>query len=267
MTSAVIIEQAEFVPYRTVGANAPSFLMTGGIAMAEMKNVQPVQTIEIPVLPLRGLCVFPNTAIHLDAQREISVNAVEYAITNDMPVLLLTQIDALVEDPKQDDFYTMGTVATVKNLIRLPNNCVRVLVDAKVRGISNEIFSKNNMLFSKVQTVESVPVARVTKKNEAQIRSLKDLYSEYFRIIGRISPDVMNKVITLNDIDKLTDTVGGSLIIDYDDKQFILETLDPKKRLTELIKIIAEEIKLLNIEIDIQNKVKTQLDKTTETTT
>lgn len=227
--------------------------------MTDIKNLQ--DTIEIPVLPLRGITIFPNTAIHLDAQRNFSVNAIEYAINNNKPVLLLTQIDPTVEEPKQEDFYTIGTLASVKNLIKLPNNCVRVLVDAKVRGMSQEIYRKSNMLYAKVRILESTPVKTVTKKTEAEIRSLKDLYSEYFRIIGRISPDIMNKVVNTNDIDKLTDTVSGSLIIDYDDKQYLLETLDPKKRLTRLIKIIAEEIKLLNIEIDIQSKVKTQLDK------
>lgn len=229
--------------------------------MTENENIQSAATLEIPVLPLRGLCVFPNTAIHLDAQREMSVKAVQYAITNNVPVLLLTQIDVMQEKPKREDFYDMGTIATVKNLIKLPNNCVRVLVDAKVRGFCGEIYNKDGMLFTKATAIESLPVKRVTKKNEAEIRSLKDMYAEYFRIIGRISPDVINKVISLNDIDKLTDTVGGSLIIDYDDKQYILETLDPKKRLTELLKILAEEINLLNIEIDIQSKVKAQLDK------
>lgn len=227
--------------------------------MTDIKNA--VETIEIPVLPLRGITIFPNTAIHLDAQREFSINAVEYAINNNKPVLLLTQIDTMVEDPKQEDFYTIGTLATVKNLIKLPNNCVRVLVDAKVRGKAQSIYHKNKMLYAQAQILESLPVKKVTKKNEAEIRSLRDLFSEYFRIIGRISPDIMNKVLNTDDIAKLTDTVSGSLIIDYDDKQYLLETLDPKKRLSDLIKIIAEEIKLLDIEIEIQGKVKSRLDK------
>lgn len=220
-----------------------------------------IEFLEVPVLPLRGMTIFPNTAIHLDAQRDFSVNAIEYAIKNNKPVLLLTQIDPTVERPKEKDFYSIGTLASVKNLIKLPNNCVRVLVDAKVRGLSHDIYKKNDMLYAQMSILESLPVKKMTKKIEAEVRSLKDLYSEYFKLIGRISPDVMNKVINTDDIDKLTDTISGSLIIDYDNKQYLLETLDPKKRLSTLIKVIAEELKLLRIEIEIQNKVKEQLDK------
>ncbi len=219
------------------------------------------KTVTIPVLPLRGLAIFPHTTMHLDAQRNFSVKAVEYAISHNTPILLLTQIDPSTEKPSEEDFYKTGTVANVKQLLKLPNNCVRVLVDAQVRGESISIFEQNGMLFSQVEIKKQVHAVRKTKKLEAQIRSVKDLYAEYFHIIGRISPDVMHRVAPLDNIDILTDTIAGSMLLDYDDKEYLLEITDPKKRLGELMKILSNEIELLKIEIEIQNKVKESMDK------
>ena len=155
----------------------------------------------------------------------------------------------------------MGTVANVKQLMKLPNECVRALVDAQVRGECTAVFEQNGMLFSNVIIKKQVYNIRKTKKLEAQIRSLKDLFAEYFHIIGRISPDVMHKVAPLDNIDVLTDTISGNMLLDYDDKEYLLEITDPKKRLNELLKILSHEIELLKIEIDIQNKVKQSIDK------
>ncbi len=234
--------------------------------MTENKNRTPesdneVKTVTIPVLPLRGLAIFPHTSMHLDAQRKFSVKAVEYAISHNSPILLLTQLDPSTENPKEEDFYKTGTVANVKQLLKLPNECVRALVDAQVRGESKKIFEQNGMLFTNVEIKKQVFTYRKTKKLEAQIRSLKDLFAEYFHIIGRISPEVMHRVAPLDNIDILTDTIAGSMLLDYDDKEYLLEITDPKKRMNELLKILSNEIELLKIEIDIQTKVKESMDK------
>lgn len=238
----------------------------GGKTMTEKKNNTPetteeIKTVTIPVLPLRGLAIFPHTTMHLDAQRKFSVKAVEYAISHNVPILLLTQIDPSTEKPKEEDFYKTGTIANVKQLMKLPNDCVRVLVDAQVRGESKCIFEQNGILFTNAEIKKQVYTYKKTKNLEAQIRSLKDLYAEYFHIIGRISPEVMHRVAPLDDVDILTDTIAGSMLLDYDDKEYLLEITEPKKRLNELLKILSNEIELLKIEIDIQNKVKESMDK------
>ena len=225
------------------------------------KLIDEIITEEMAVLPLRGVSIFPYTVMHLDAQRKISVAAIEYAMQHNQPVLLLAQVDPSVEHPKEGDFHRIGTVAKVKQMLRLPNHCVRVLVDARIRGESLGIYEKDGILFSQVQRCPRRRPMRKSKQLEAHIRSLKDVYSEYFKLIGRISPDVMGGIISTNDIEKLTDIICGSLFIDYEEKQYLLEILDPKKRLTELIRILTAEIDLLQLEMDIQAKVKTQIDK------
>ncbi len=223
--------------------------------------IEEIVTEEMAVLPLRGVSIFPHTVMHLDAQRKISVAAIEYAMQHNKPVLLLAQVDPSVEYPKEGDFYRIGTIAKVKQLLKLPNHCVRVLVDARIRGESFAIYEKEGMLFSQVKRCARRQITRRSKQMEAQIRSLKDVYAEYFKLVGRISPDVMGGIVSTNDLEKLTDIICGSLFIDYEEKQFLLEMLDPKKRVTELIKILTAEIDLLQLEIDIQAKVKSQIDK------
>ena len=215
----------------------------------------------MPVLPLRGLVVFPNTTMHLDAQRKVSVDAIEYALNHNKPILLLTQIDQMLENPTTMDFYRVGTIARVKQLIRLPHNAVRVLIEAVGRGFVNTLEKRNAIFFSDVEEIRSEFKGIKTKKLIAEIRSIKDMFGEYFRIIGRFSPDVLHNVIDTNDLPKLTDLISGSLIIDYDERQYLLEMSDPKKRLAELFKILSNEIELLNMELNIQSKVKRQIDK------
>ncbi len=230
--------------------------------MRENDNrIEEIRTEEMAVLPLRGVSVFPYTVMHLDAQRKISVAAIEYAMKHNLPVLLLAQTDPSVEHPKEGDFYRIGTVAKVKQLLKLPNHCVRVLVDARIRGESFCVYEKDGVLFSQVKRCQRKLPGRRSKQTEARIRSLKDVYSEYFKLIGRISPDVMGGIVSTNDMDKLTDIICGSLFIDYEDKQYLLEILDPSKRVNALIKILTAEIELLQLEMDIQTKVKTQIDK------
>ena len=225
------------------------------------KLIEEIVTEEIVVLPLRGVSIFPYTVMHLDAQRKMSVGAIEYAMKHNVPVLLLAQIDPSVEHPKEGDFYRVGTIAKVKQLLKLPNRCVRVLVDARIRGESLAVYEKDGILFSQVKRCPRKQPVRKSKQMEAQLRSLKDAYGEYFRLVGRISPDVMGGILSTNDMEKLTDIICGSLFIDPDEKQYLLEILDPRKRVTELIKILTAEIDLLQLEMDIQAKVKSQIDK------
>ena len=225
------------------------------------KLIEEIVTEEIVVLPLRGVSIFPYTVMHLDAQRKMSVAAIEYAMKHNVPVFLLAQVDPSVEHPVESDFYRVGTIANVKQLLKLPNRCVRVLVDARIRGEKLMVYERDGMLFAQVKRCPRQRPLRKSKQLEAQLRSLKDAYSEYFRMVGRISPDVMGGILSTNDVEKLTDIICGSLFIDNDEKQYLLEILDPKKRVVELTKILTSEIELLQLEMEIQAKVKSQIDK------
>ena len=227
---------------------------------AEVKQPEKV-IFRMPVLPLRGLVLFPHTAMHLEAQRKFSIKAIEYAVSKNVPVLLLTQIDASVEKVTKNDFYNIGTIANLKKFTRLPNECVRVFVDVVSRAKCIGLFEENGLWFAEVEALKEGEAPKMTKNMEAQIRSMKDLFAEYFHIIGRISPDVIYKTNSISDVSRLTDTIAGNMIIDYDDKEFLLEILDVKKRIKEVIRILTSEIELLKIEIDIQSKVQSKIDK------
>lgn len=234
--------------------------------MEENKNsvdVKQPETIilKMPVLPLRGLVLFPNTAMHLEAQRKFSIKAIEYAVSKNVPVLLLTQIDSSVEKITKTDFYNIGTIANLKKFTRLPNECVRVFVDVVSRAKCMELYEENGLWFAEVMVLNESEPPKMTKNLEAQIRTMKDLFAEYFHIIGRISPDVIYKANSITDVSRLTDTIAGNMIIDYDNKEFLLEILDVKKRMKEVIRILTNEIELLKIEIDIQSKVQSKIDK------
>ena len=201
--------------------------------MEENKNsvdVKQPETIilRMPVLPLRGLVLFPNTAMHLEAQRKFSIKAIEYAVSKNVPVLLLTQIDSSVEKITKTDFYNIGTIANLKKFTRLPNECVRVFVDVVSRAKCMELYEENGLWFAEVMVLNESEPPKMTKNLEAQIRTMKDLFAEYFHIIGRISPDVIYKANSITDVSRLTDTIAGNMIIDYDDKEFLLEILDVK---------------------------------------
>lgn len=228
----------------------------------ETEIIKPEKVIfTMPVLPLRGLVLFPHTSMHLEAQRKFSVKAIEYAISKNMPVLLLTQLDPSLDKITADDFYNVGTIANLKKLTRLPKDCVRVFVEVISRAKCLELYEENGLWFAKVEVLEEEKPPKLTKQLEAQVRSMKDLFAEYFHIVGRISPDVMYKANAVDDISQLTDMLAGNMILDFDDKEFLLEILDVKKRVKEVIRILTSEIELLKIEIDIQNKVQAKIDQ------
>lgn len=226
----------------------------------KIKNEEKI-IFTLPVLPLRGLVLFPHTSMHLEAQRKFSVKAIEYAISKNVPVLLLTQLDPSLDKITALDFYDVGTIANLRKLTRLPNDCVRVFVEVMNRASCTELYEENGIWFAKVEVLDEGEPPRMTKQLEAQIRSMKDLFAEYFHIVGRISPDVMYKANSITDVSQLTDMLAGNMILDFDDKEFLLETLDVKKRIKELIHILTSEIELLKIEIEIQNKVQSKMDE------
>lgn len=227
----------------------------------EKNNTKKPETMVLPILPLRGLVLFPHTSMHLEAQRKFSVKAIEYAITRNSPIFLLSQIDPSVDKITADDFFQLGTVAEIKKMTRIPNDCVRAYVEVSCRAKFQSLFIDEGIWFAKVEILRDEEPEKITKPIEAQMRALKDLFSEYFQIVARISPDVMYKISSLNTLSELTDVIVGNMILDHFDKQMILQTLDVKKRAKDIMSLLTKEISLLKIEIDLQNKVQEKMDK------
>ena len=214
----------------------------------------------LPLLPLRGLLVFPYMVIHLDVGREKSVNALEYAMIQDREIFLSTQRDAQVEDPGPEDIYDIGTIVEVKQLLKMPGGTHRVLVEglrrAKVlRYIDAEGFFKAE--------IEEVPEEyEKTPETKALVRNLVYLFEQYVKQGKKIAPETVVNVVAIEEPNRLADLIAAHLTLKIPERQKLLEALDIKDRIEKLSAILTSEIEILEIERKINLRVRKQMEKT-----
>ena len=200
-----------------------------------------------PMIPLRGITVFPHMTIHFDVGREKSVAALESAMESDQKIFLVTQKEAVVEEPGSDDIYKTGTLSKVKQLLRLPGKTVRVLVEGIERG---EIVSYvTSEPFMEVEVDIPGRSYRIpSDREEALRRRAVEAFESYAALAGRISPDTVFSIITTEDTDKLSDMIAGSMTLKVEQRQELLRERDSLKRLSKLLPIIHSEIQILELE-------------------
>jgi len=213
-----------------------------------------------PLLPLRDIVVFPHMVVPLFVGRQKSINALEEALGKDKLIVLATQKDAKIDDPKPDDVYTLGTIGSIIQLIRLPDNSVKILVEGKQRAKIREILQGEN-LFT-VEVDEVTEKVNITPETKALMRSVPSTFESYVKLNKRISSDVVASVSNLDDPSHLADAIAAHLTVKLDEKQSILELLDPTERLEQAYALMRSEIEILNIERKIKNRVKKQMEKT-----
>ena len=221
----------------------------------ENKNIQ-----IHPMIPLRGITVFPHMTIHFDVGREKSVAALESAMQGDQQIFLVTQKDATVEVPGEGDIYKTGTLSKVKQLLRLPGKTVRVLVEGIERGEIQSYVSSEPYFEVEVETSERsyrIPGDR----EEALRRKSVEAFEAYAALAGRIAPDTVFSIITTEDTGKLSDLIAGSMTLKIEQRQDLLKEKDSLKRLSKLLPVIHSEIQILELEKDISSKVKGQIDE------
>ncbi|MFO7612325.1 MAG: endopeptidase La [Clostridia bacterium] len=224
-----------------------------------MKNENSSTNI-YPMIPLRGITVFPHMTIHFDVGRGKSVSALEKAMAGDQLIFLVTQKDAVIEEPGIDDIYKTGTLSKIKQLLRLPGKTVRVLVEGIERGeivsyVSSEpFFEVEAATFDKNDRMPG-------KREEALRRKAVEAFESYAALAGRISPDTVFAIITTEDTGKLSDMIAGSMTLKTDQRQELLTEKDSVKRITKLLPIVHNEIQILELERDISSKVKGQIDE------
>lgn len=214
----------------------------------------------LPLLPLRGILVFPYMVIHLDVGREKSVVAIEEAMIQDRIIFLATQKEAQTDDPGQDDIFTIGTVAEVKQLLKLPGGTIRVLVEGLARAKVRR-FITNEPYFQ----VEVEQYHEDTSKNseiEALMRSLVFQFEQYVKLSKRIPPEAVVSVVNLDEPGRLADIVASHLTLRIDDKQSILEAVNISRRLEKLCAIVAKELEIVELERKINIRVRKQMEKT-----
>ncbi|WP_333870146.1 endopeptidase La [Desulforamulus putei] len=214
----------------------------------------------LPLLPLRGILVFPYMVIHLDVGREKSVQAIEEAMVQDRMIFLATQKEAQTDEPTADDIYQVGTVAEVKQLLKLPGGTIRVLVEGIARAKINKYYHLEPYF-----RVEIEQYAEEFEKNpeiEALMRSLVYQFEQYVKLSKRIPPETVVSVVNLEEPGRLADIIASHLALRIEDKQKVLEAVDIVERLEKLCAIVARELEIVELERKINIRVRKQMEKT-----
>ncbi|BDU82274.1 endopeptidase La [Clostridium perfringens] len=216
----------------------------------------------LPLIPLRGLTVFPNMVIYFDVGREKSIEAVEKAMAGDQKIFLAAQKDIEIDNPSEDDIFNIGTICEIKQIVKVPKNTIRVLVEGIERAKMDEFFDKEELLEASIEKIDIDN--EIDHELEALSRKLKDDFFEFLDITassGINGVDLFDNLEEEKDLNKVTDLISSYALIKQEDKQDILQTLDLKKRIEKLIFYVKEEIEVAKIEKRIGTKVKKKLDK------
>lgn len=226
------------------------------------KNSYEIHKETLPLIPLRGISIFPFMVIHFDVGREKSIKALEKAMLDESSILLCTQIDPKIDNPKQDDYYKVGTISKVKQMLKLPGGNTRVLVEGLSRGKVVEILKEEPFIEAEAEVYDYDPLEiKKDKSTEAAMRLIISDLDEYISLNNKISPEVLMAVSDINEPGRLVDIIASYIVLKIEDNQKLLETFDFYERLETLHGILKEEIELLKIEDKINQRVKKQMNK------
>ncbi|MBS4022968.1 MAG: endopeptidase La [Dethiobacter sp.] len=214
----------------------------------------------LPLLPLRGILVFPNMVLHLDVGRERSVNALEQAMVEDNKILLVAQKEARVDEPTPEDIYAMGTIAQVKQMLKLPGGTIRVLVEGLSRARVNNFAALEPYFQVEVEEVPEDDFKNV--EIEALMRSVLYQFEQYIKLSKKIPPETLVTVSSIEEPGRLADIIASHLTLKVPQKQEILEATPAKGRLEKLNEILGHEMEILEIERKINLRVRKQMERT-----
>jgi len=213
----------------------------------------------LPLLPLRDIVAFPHMVVPLFVGRERSIRALDVAIAHDKDVLLAAQKRAKTNEPSPDDIFQVGTVSTIIQLVRLPDGTVKVLVEGKQRARVRRYFPRDD--FFQVEVEELGDEATDTVELEALMRSVQATFEAYVKLNKRIPPEMVMSVTAIDDPSRLADTIAAQLQLKLADKQQLLDTEAPGRRLERLYELMQAEIEILQVEKKIRTRVKKQMER------
>ncbi|PFZ80432.1 endopeptidase La [Bacillus toyonensis] len=214
----------------------------------------------VPLLPLRGVLVYPTMVLHLDVGRDKSIQALEQAAMDENIIFLAMQKEMNIDDPKEDDIYSVGTVAKVKQMLKLPNGTLRVLVEGLHRAEVVEFIEEENVVQVSIKTVTEEVEDDLEEK--ALMRTLLEHFEQYIKVSKKVSNETFATVADVEEPGRLADLIASHLPIKTKQKQEILEIVSVKERLHTLISIIQDEQELLSLEKKIGQKVKRSMERT-----
>ncbi|WP_333887151.1 endopeptidase La [Clostridium sp.] len=216
---------------------------------------------ELPLIPLRGITIFPYMVLHFDVGREKSILALEKAMLEEQKVFLTAQRQAKTEEPGKEDIFKTGTICNVKQILKLPGDTVRVLVEGETRALLEEYISEEPFFKVRVQVLEDEKDCNESKDCEALVRAIKKNFNEYVKLSGNIPAET---IITLDEIDnhgRLADTISSYLMLKQEKKQELLECCEIEERLQKVLAVLVNEIEILKLERKIGIKVKNKIEK------
>ena len=214
--------------------------------------------IRLPLIPLRGLTIFPNMVLHFDVGREKSVAAIEEAMLNDENIFLASQRDPEIEEPTSENISKIGTLCKIKQIIKMPGDTMRVLVEGKVRCEIKEYFNNEN--YFEVSISEVNETLEESPEIEAYFNSLKKTLARFLKQAGENTSEFAKEIKLVDNVIEYVDMVSGYLPISEEKKQEILETLDIKKRIEAIIVFIENEIKVVQVQKKLAKKMKKSVD-------
>ena len=214
---------------------------------------------EIPLLPLRDVVVYPHMVIPLFVGREKSIKALEQAMSDDKQILLVAQMNASDDDPTAKDIYEVGTVASILQLLKLPDGTVKVLVEGSYRAHVESVFETDDFLSAEV---EKIPCSDLSpRESEVLVRSLMSQFEQYVKLSKKVPPEILTSVSSIEEPGRLTDTIAAHLALKIEEKQKVLEIFHLRDRIEHLMALMEAEIDLLQVEKRIRGRVKKQMEK------
>jgi len=214
----------------------------------------------LPLLPLRGLAVFPYMVIHFDVGREKSIKAVEQAMLGEQLIFLVAQKDVKVNEPQPDDIYKFGTVSKIKQIMKLQNGNIRILVEGIARGKVTNITEVDGYYVSELRQYSNNKF-EFTDEIEALMRTAKDIFEEYLELLPKIPQETIATIMSITNPEEFTDVIAGNVFINLEDKMQILSETNIKKRMEKLVSIMNSERHIMEIECKIAGRVKDEMDK------
>ncbi len=230
------------------------------VGVKYLTQAKETESRKLPLLPLRGLLVYPAMVLHLDVGRDKSVRALDKAMVDDHMILLASQMDSQEDDPEADAIYVIGTVARVNQMMKLPNGTIRVLVEGLYRARVDEYLEEDDVFLVNATLLpdDSARTSRV----DALVRAVTQQFEQYLKLSKRHNQELLTAVTDIDEPGRIADAIAANLTIKLKDKQSILEAVDVASRLEVLLQVLSDEKEILELEKKINQRVRKQMERT-----
>ncbi len=215
----------------------------------------------LPMLPLRGICALPGMVVHFDVSRELSIKAIEKALAGNQEIFLTMQKDEQTEEPVMEDLYSMGVIGVVRQLVKLPDDLVRILVEVKERSWLEKIEPKEGILYAHVRLIEPPEDDLKDSMREAMIGVAKELLQRYIVYHGKINPTALKQLVKTKNLYEFLEILSLQLPMNLEQQQDFLNAFDAVSQYELLTKYLADDIEISKVKKNLQEKIKERVDK------